>query len=96
MKIKGKYRGMVTIFELTEYDEVEEDNVKIFHDVRVSYDESRTHLNHTPYERITEEAFRGYVRFYENHGRFPRYGEFSGGNCTNDIIKDYGYQRICL
>ena len=88
MKIKG--------FELTEYDEVEEDNVKIFHHVRVSYDGGQcgTHLNHTPYEHITEEAFRGYVRFYENHGRFPRYGEISGGNCTNDIIKDYGYQRI--
>lgn len=76
-------------FELIEYDEVEDDNVKIFHQVRVTYDNSTTHLNHTPYEYLTEKALRGYARFYEAHGRFPRYGELNGGNCDNALMEKW-------
>jgi hypothetical protein len=82
----GHFVGILT---LTEYRDVEDDNVKIFHEVRNSYDDSRTYLNHTPYENITEAAFWGYSRFYASHGRFPRYGELSGGNCTNALMEAY-------
>lgn len=89
MKVQGTYKDTLTTFELTEYDEVEEDNRKIWHHVRISYDESRTYLNHTPYEHVTETALRGYVRFYQSHGRFPRYGELDVGNCTNKLMEDF-------
>ena len=76
-------------FELTEYDEVEEDNVKIFHHVKVDFDNSHTYLNHTPYERVSVKAFRGYIKFYDEHNRFPRFGELNGGNCTNNLMEAY-------
>lgn len=57
-------------FSLSQEEEREDDNIKIWHIVTTPTGEQRT-LDHTPYEMISPEVFAHYVLFYKEHKRFP-------------------------
>lgn len=65
-----KYKG----FTLREYDDVEDDNIKTWHEVSFGEGEGYpavTFLDHTPYQSIDRSTFELYVEFYIREGRFP-------------------------
>ena len=74
---------------LSHHWEEEDDNVKIWHEWHVGFDNTTTFLNHTPYETVSAKAFEGYVTFYAMHGRVPEYGEFGPGNARNEDLEAY-------
>lgn len=57
-------------FHLTQEEEREEDNSKIWHTVTMPNGQKET-LDHTPYEMIEPETFKRYVMFFKEHKRFP-------------------------
>lgn len=57
-------------FRLTQEEEREEDNIKIWHTVHLPNGTTQT-LDHSPYEMIDGETFKRYLMFYREHKRFP-------------------------
>lgn len=57
-------------FTLSQEEELEEDNAKIWHRVTLPNGKVET-LDHSPYEYIDERTFKQYVSFFKDHKRFP-------------------------
>ena len=57
-------------YKLTQEEELEEDNRKIFH-FMTPPDGKETFVDHTPYEWLSRDMFQVYVDFHKAHGRFP-------------------------
>lgn len=57
-------------FHLDQTEERMDDNIKLWHDMTLPNNKNVT-LDHSPYELIDQDAFRRYVMFYKQHGRFP-------------------------
>ena len=61
--------------------EKEEDNQKIWHNVK-SPDGETSFLHHTPYEYISRKSFERYVAYHKKHGKWP--GRDTNGNWRNE------------
>ncbi len=57
-------------YKLTQEEELEEDNRKIFHFITPP-DGKETFVDHTPYEWLSRDMFQVYVNFHKQFGRFP-------------------------
>ena len=58
-------------YRLSEEEDREEDNIKIFHTVYDPKGKMLGTLDHSPYEYMDEEDFRVYVQFFKKRGKFP-------------------------
>ena len=57
-------------YTLTQEEELEEDNRKIFH-FMTPPNGKEVFVDHTPYEWLSHNEFQVYVDFHKAHGRFP-------------------------
>jgi hypothetical protein len=73
-------------FSLVEEEDHEDDNIKIFHSI-TSPDGERHFIDHSPYERISEEALEKYTEYYKAFGRFPSRNDIrSRGPLNNEEV----------
>lgn len=57
-------------YTLTQEEELEEDNRKIFHFITPP-NGKEVFVDHTPYEWLSRDMFQVYVDFHKQYGRFP-------------------------
>lgn len=68
----GKYHTLKHDgFILKQEEEDDGDVVKIFHWITPPGKEAEV-VNHNPYEDMSMEAFKVYIEYYKEHGKFPR------------------------
>lgn len=58
-------------YTLRHEEDVEEDNVKIWHFAKAPGESSETTLHHTPYEHLSQDDFAKYVAYHKKHGKWP-------------------------
>lgn len=74
MKVRDILEGAEILswfgFHLDQQEERMQDNIKIWHTMTLP-NKKQVSLDHSPYEFIDQAAFRHYVLFFKEHGRFP-------------------------
>jgi hypothetical protein len=75
-------------FRLTQEEEREDDNSKLWHTVYFP-DGSQQTLDHSPYQLIDMETFKRYLMFYREHKRFPTRKDINSVGPLNneDLLK---------
>ena len=64
-------------FVLTQEEEFERDNVKIFHTIK-SPDGKKHDIDFSPYESMGTRELQFFVMFYKKHNRFPSRKDIGG------------------
>ena len=60
-------------YQLEQYDDEEEDNVKTWHIAKAPGETKGTPLDHTPYEYLSQDDFGKYVAYHKKHGKWPKH-----------------------
>ena len=79
-------------YKFAQYEEKEEDNRKIFHEVTPP--QGKTHyLDWTPYEWLSREDMENIVRFHKRIGRFPSRKDAQGHSLDSKTMKNIIVQQ---